>query len=53
MIDSNPEAGVPAVFFPGQLLELMRWAARYGKNGGMMGRPLRRQSVANVSSRRP
>jgi hypothetical protein len=25
------EAGVPAVFFPGQLLELMRWAARYGK----------------------
>lgn len=27
----HKEAGVPAVFFPGQLLELMRWAARYGK----------------------
>jgi hypothetical protein len=27
----HKEAGVPAVFFPGQLLELMRWAARHGK----------------------
>lgn len=25
-------AGVPAVFFRGQLLELMRWTARYAKN---------------------
>src|ERR1700731_1404650 len=42
MIDSNPEAGVPAVFFPGQLLELMRWAARYGKK--------RRNDGATVTS---
>src|SRR3984893_11402635 len=41
MIDSNPEAGVP-VFFPGQLLELMRWAARYGKK--------RRNDGATVTS---
>jgi hypothetical protein len=42
-------AGVPAVFFRGQLLELMRWTARHAKNLPSDGPPMKFLKIASGS----